>query len=447
MQNRSYSVFFSKSKNRNEESWPSFVLFILLVFPVLVNPVMSSIFSGVIIIVSFVVWSTSKMTFPRYILIVLLPFLVIASIGSIGILSHLKYDVFKDAWYVINPVLIILTGFVLMYRLQDLRRLIRVFVIAGFLTSLLHLMQFAFHPELLTMPTNDLRNFAGRGHMISILSMGLLIVSWRMKYRIFSLGRGIEYILFMICSISFALSYSRELTVSLVLLIGSIYGVINLANTKMVIRISVMGSAVLALVLLMPAPKYVSVDTSFFDKIIYSVQEMKIKDYTSLRDININWRGYESARALVTYEKGDILQYLFGQGFGTLIDLGLYIPLGDEVIRFAPILHNGYMYLLVKTGVIGVLIYLVFLYKLVRIGTQHSVVTFDEERYTGRIIVGLSCVFFVSTFVVSGLFNKSVFITSEFLLGAMLAHASRLSGLVPKCRKTGLVNSTLVRFG
>ena len=108
------------------------------------------------------------------------------------------------------------------------------------------------------------------------------------------------------------------------------------------------------------------------------------------------------------------MQYLFGQGFGTLIDLGLYIPLGDEVIRFAPILHNGYMYLLVKTGVIGVLIYLVFLYKLVRIGTQHSVVTFDEERYTGRIIVGLSCVFFVSTFVVSGLFNKSVFITSEF---------------------------------
>lgn len=419
-----------KSANKSL-SWPIWLMCFLLMLPVMLSPFVGTVVSSVLILFSVVSWMFSMKVNPPYVIKLILPFLLLLMIGSVGILSNKNYDVFKDVWYVANPLLIMLAGFVLMYNLRDFTRLSRAFVIVGVITSLFHLIKFVLHPELLSMSANDLRNSAGRGYLISILSIGLLVVSWKMKCYLFIAGRWLDSLFFLICGASFVMSFSREMTLSLLLFLGCIMGYIQFIDTRRLVKFTIAAVLGLSLLLTMPVPSYVNQQSTFVDKILYSIQEMKVKDYTSLRDINTNWRGYETARALNTYRQGEYWQYLVGQGFGTSVDLGLYMPMGDEYIRFAPILHNGYMFLLVKMGALGVMLYLGFLVSLVKIGNICSRSNDIEEKYTGRLIVGLACVIFTSTFVISGIFNKEVMIAVELLLGAMVANAAR------QCEKDG----------
>ena len=101
---------------------------------------------------------------------------------------------------------------------------------------------------------------------------------------------------------------------------------------------------------------------SFFGKVARSVEELSVDEYSDLRSINLNWRGYETSRAFGTYTSGDPLQLLTGQGFGAQVDLGLFMPLGTsgghrENLRFVPVLHNGYAYLLVKGGPLAIVLF------------------------------------------------------------------------------------------
>lgn len=100
-----------------------------------------------------------------------------------------------------------------------------------------------------------------------------------------------------------------------------------------------------------------STDT-FMGKTLGSFSEITIGDYNSDEDINLRYRGYETFMALNGYLAGSTGELLFG-GLGKLIDLKTFVRLGEDVdYRYIPVLHNGWLYLLVKTGIVGVLTYL-----------------------------------------------------------------------------------------
>jgi hypothetical protein len=103
---------------------------------------------------------------------------------------------------------------------------------------------------------------------------------------------------------------------------------------------------------------------SFLEKFTRSFTEVKIDNYAATEDINANWRGLESFKAMETFKNADLFNKIFGGGFGTLVDLGWYMPLGDSELRFLPILHNGYAYIAIKFGVAGLLLYFIFFVKI-----------------------------------------------------------------------------------
>ena len=55
---------------------------------------------------------------------------------------------------------------------------------------------------------------------------------------------------------------------------------------------------------------------------------------------------------------------LLGQGLGSQIDLKQKIMLGDMELRFISILHNGFMTVLLKSGLLGVLFFIISIYLL-----------------------------------------------------------------------------------
>ena len=279
------------------------------------------------------------------------------------------------------------------------------------------------HPEMLLNSAIDIRKEAGGGFFEPVLSIALFFAARKMKMQIFGSQVWISYLTFSLCMLSVILSFSRTLEVALILISLSVFGWINFQSRIKVMIVVAVVAAIFGLGMSLPPAHENTAHPGVIDKMLNSFQEMKIKEYRGWAEISKNWRGFESARALVTYSSGSLPEYFVGQGLGSLVDLGFYVPLGDK-IRFIPTLHNGYMYLLVKTGIIGLFLYFFLLYRVAQTGTILDRSEHMDLKYCGRLIVGIALAFASSTQVVTGMFNKSATLSMSLLLGALLAYTA-----------------------
>jgi O-antigen ligase len=124
-----------------------------------------------------------------------------------------------------------------------------------------------------------------------------------------------------------------------------------------------------------------------------------VKDHANLWD---HWRAYEASKAIEALNDENTIDWLFGLGMGSLIDLDFYAPLSDDDkgLRFISLLHNGYVYVLYKTGLIGFLIYILFfVFILVPFSST------KEMLPSYNVLVGIVTFYIISSFVISGLYN------------------------------------------
>jgi hypothetical protein len=158
---------------------------------------------------------------------------------------------------------------------------------------------------------------------------------------------------------------------------------------------------------------------SFFYKIRNAPLEMFSSpegyDAQDHRRIFDRWRAYEAKMALQQMNDNN-LNYLFGKGFGALVDLKFVAPLNDEGMRYIPIIHNGYVYVFFKTGILGLCIYLLFLASLYFQSYKSSLSS--DEMVMRNIISGFGFYYIASSLVITGVYNLEE--TSSFLLGSFL---------------------------
>lgn len=402
--------------------WPAWLFFIFVLLPVVLPVAVETFLFGYFLFFPLIVWMNSSRKDHARLLRIISPLLLLTTVGLVGAYHHKMYDVGKDVWYVLNAVLALAVGYVLMLNLRDLDRLFRIFIITATFIALLHLLRFAFNPSLLGMDADQIRRFVGEGYFAPGIALALFLAARKMGVSLFGKHTWFSVLSLCLCALSVAASFSRILLVSLLILLLTIIGWIHFNDRKKVLYILI-GTTLAALVAFnLPAPRLLGSHSSLSDKFLHSVQEIRVKDYVSIAEINQNWRGYETARALRTFRQGTPAEYIVGQGFGALVDLGLAMPLGAEKIRFAPVLHNGYMYVLVKTGVAGLLLYLLTLVRVGATGVELS--RSDDKRalFAGRLLIALGLIFAVSTFVISGMFNKMDLLSVSLLTGALLGY-------------------------
>ncbi len=368
--------------------------------------------------------------FPRKLLYLIGPMLLFILLGLLGSSGNSTYDIFKDVWYTGKSVLSLVAGYLLMSEVRDLKSLIKVFLIAAALSALLHLSRFVMDPSLLSQAVNALREGAGKGFFISVLAVSIIAACRHFKLEVFRKPSVMWFIL-ALSIVSLTLSFSRTFWISLAVLLVSIYGLLSLRNMKRLLVLFVFLALSAGVIMTAPESEQTGQNPTLRGKMAYSLKEIAIRNYVDKKDIASNWRGYESFRAIQTYLKGDAKQYFTGRGFGTMIDLGIYIKLGgEEKLRFIPTLHNGYMYILVKTGIIGLGIYAYFLLRFFLQGRVGEKATGTDLRLAGRLVVALTLVLVATTLVIAGFFNKNTLHPALVLLGALLyyieANKSRL---------------------
>jgi hypothetical protein len=368
----------------------------------------------------------------------LLPFGIIIAIGvGVGVGAD-RYLVLKDGWYVSNPAVTIAAGYVFWRAKPDLARGLRAFVIGGTIVAAYRLSVFGLHPDLLELDAASIRQAVGTGNYAPALALTILCAHWRNWRDALRLPTWIGWPLLALCGAGVGMSFSRTM---LAVAAGGVLVSMGFLARRQWIRVGALLLAALIAFGLMRAT--VDIDSnaaqrSFVGKLARSLDELVVSDYSDFRSININWRGYETSRALQAYANGTPLEWLVGQGFGAQVDLGLFMPLGvgssgeRELVRFVPILHNGYAYLLVKGGMIAVLLFLMSLALLLKVASEKADFHDDKRvRAASRIMQASVITIAFTTYVVSGAFNKldmfPYLLAIGFLLGALVPIEERAS--------------------
>ncbi len=157
----------------------------------------------------------------------------------------------------------------------------------------------------------------------------------------------------------------------------------------------------------------IETDNLFILKIQNAVSEISnTREFSGYDDVGAYYRAYETQQAMKTYNSGTEAELIFGHGLDKLVDLNIYVDLAGTERRFIPVLHNGYAYLLIRTGILGVILFGLFflraffikiinsntsLYYLIYLGTLISLIIsnyvigsfFSSEMFFGWVIVGL----------------------------------------------------------
>ncbi|MDX1470729.1 MAG: hypothetical protein R3213_04475, partial [Flavobacteriaceae bacterium] len=129
-----------------------------------------------------------------------------------------------------------------------------------------------------------------------------------------------------------------------------------------------------------------------------------------------HWRAYEASRAIGQLNEKGFWSWTFGLGAGSLVDLEFYAPLSNDPkgMRYISIMHNGYVFVLFKTGILGILFYLLFLFLnyIAYRNTKHL------HPALANMIFGIVLYFLFTSLVINGIYNLSD--TTTLLLGGIL---------------------------
>jgi len=162
-----------------------------------------------------------------------------------------------------------------------------------------------------------------------------------------------------------------------------------------------------------------SIDNKLIAKIRAVPIETDIGEYFSEAEINTQYRGHETYMALKTYASGGPVSLLLGHGLEKQVDLGAYVKLGESYRRIIPVLHNGYVYLLLKEGLLGLLFFMGFLLYIFRLKGKDR-----RDRLSRHLIVASAISLLVSNVVIGTFFSVEMSIV-WVLFGVYMVQANR----------------------
>jgi hypothetical protein len=277
--------------------------------------------------------------------------------------------------------------------------------ILGFIIALIHLSAFVDNPRLLGSTWREIRDVSVAWGGSSVPTLAVFLALYQRRYAIGGLFPALlpKVVVVPVMGASLFLSFSRTgLVVAAALWMG-------LANWRP--RVQVLGLVVaLAVVAFADFGNGLQAqpgmgEGTFVENVLRSMQEATIEGYRDEEAIAWNWRGFEAYIGLESFKSAGPIEKVVGQGFGALVDLGFYMQLGrggETEFRLVPVLHNGYIYILVKCGLIGLVMYAV-LYALLIAHARRGTTAGAPSQLPGGLLLGATLALALSMAVVGGM--------------------------------------------
>ncbi|WP_264511880.1 hypothetical protein [Flavobacterium sp. N1719] len=400
--------------NFTENSFLTKMLYTLCVLVLLLNSYETT----------FVVWGFTafitlrkkySVTFLR--LQLLLGLVILVALFSAQFTAHKSYVYFKDISYLLKPMLGLAVG----YNICKIngKRFFSTALYAGVLLAIIHILTILvcfFIFKITTM--HLLRHYGGYFNDYEIYTLVLLIFPKEFQIKINPKTR---FIFIVLLSISAFLYLARTNMIQFVVLIMAIKGyfILNAKNIKYLISFSaIVLAAYAAIYYSNPSRKGEGLEAFLYKIKIAPIESFKTKiNEEDWKDFNDNYRSFENIITVRQVTDRGFPTILIGKGMGSTIDLGREMWTNDqEFIRYVPELHNTYMTMYLKAGLIGVFLTVLFM---VFLGKMK--VTSDPLVYhLNLLLLGSAIFLIVSNWVFLGLYlkldNKSI------LLGFLIAY-------------------------
>lgn len=345
-------------------------------------------------------------------------FAVILAIAFVVFLfkKYETYYVIRDITYMAKPILGLMIGYEVCRR--NFEMALKTVIVSGLLIAIVHLSVMGFAIVVHHASTlNDLRFYGGYFSDYEVYAFILLLfhkefgITWsRQRIRLFLLIIGVSWIAY----------FARTNFIQFVILYVAMKGYFKITR-KSIIVVSSMVALVLigysVILYINPKRNGAGIEALLYKIKIAPTEPFKTKiNPNDWRDFNDNYRSYENIHTVRQMVGAGPRAVITGEGLGSKVDLKRRVFLGDMQLRYISILHNGYMTVFLKSGLLGVFIYLFWIYRL----TRRKESDIPIVKSMNLLFVGTGIFMILSSWVFLGLYN--LLDTKSILIGLMIAH-------------------------
>jgi len=317
----------------------------------------------------------------------------------------------RDFTYLVKPILGLFIGYQLCRFSSKLG--LKVMVYTGLAIAIMHLVMILFAViEFRTLSVNLLREHGGYFSDYEIYILIILIFYKNLKLEI---SKNQRLLLIVIIGLSSFLYLARTNLIQFIILYVGLKGYLTFNKRSLKVILLVLVAVIVgytAIVYINPKREGKGIQ-AFLYKIKIAPQEaFKTKiDKDDWKDFNDNYRSFENIITVKQVSANGNRAIIFGEGLGSTLNLGRKIWTNDhEYVQYIPIVHNGYMTVFLKSGLLGVSLLLIFLIFLFR--QKKSDV--ENVQTINYLLIGSSVFLIVSNWVFLGLYlkldNKSIII-------------------------------------
>jgi hypothetical protein len=360
---------------------------------------------------TFAVWAiaiiiTLKLKY-SYTIIRLITVFIIIIIVSFFSSSFEKFRAFyfiKDITYLIKPAMGILLGYQL-FRNKFPTKVFQTIIHTGIAIASIH-MVLVFFTFLSGNATSVARLREYCGYFNDFEVYALIILIFNNKFEV-SFSKSKLYIFVFILAISSFFYLARINFIQFVILFVALKGYLRI-NAKSII---VLGSVLVFITL-----GYVIIynlnprrNGSGVEQFLYKIKNAPIEafktniDINNWKDLNDNYRSFENVLTIKqVFHKGP-RAVVSGEGLGSSVDLKKKIWLQSSYMRYIPFLHNSFMTVFLKSGLIGVFLLLYSIFLLF----ENPKSQIPIVQNINLLLVGTGLFLIFSSWVFLGLFNLS----------------------------------------
>ncbi|KLT70589.1 hypothetical protein [Flavobacterium sp. ABG] len=367
---------------------------------------------------TFAVWVlTLLMTIKRKYSVTIIKYSAIfLTILSVAVVSTLfsattVFLFIRDFTYLVKPILGLLVGYQLCRFSSKLA--LKVIVYTGLAIALMHLIMLFFTVlEFRTLSVNLLREHGGYFSDYEIYVLIILIFYKNLKVEI---SKNQRRILLVIIGLSSFLYLARTNLIQFIILYIGLKGYLIYSKRSLKVILFVALGAIIGyttIVYINPKREGKGIQAFLYKVKIAPVEAFKTRiDKDDWKDFNDNYRSFENIIAVKQVSSKGNRAIFFGEGLGSTLNLGRKVWTNDhEYVQYIPIVHNGYMTVFLKSGLLGVFLLLIFLVVLYR--QKRSDI--EAVQTINYLLIGTSVFLIVSNWVFLGLYlkldNKSIII-------------------------------------
>jgi len=339
----------------------------------------------------------------------LMPIVLLFVLGSLSAFANLGANIARDVWVMLKIVVCFSMGCWFAVNARSYWDVARILTNFGVLSAVFFLIPFLIGIRELGFGGEGDGKQASLGSLMAIPF--LMSSAWRTGWMS---NRGARWAALLVVFLSLTVALSRTSIACGLLMVLCGLGFFD--NFRRILKFSlIIGFLIFVVVQLLPDLDAANI--SFAGKLGNSLAEIAFTDAADSREMLINWRGFEAFRALLGFESAGAFQQIVGQGLGATVDLGMEVEMSSEMTyQYLPVLHNGYMQVLTKFGILGVLAYLFFIFKILKDGSAMFGVW--RQGLIPRITIAYAVILIYTSLVVTGAFNKTVMDPVMIIFGA-----------------------------